>query len=104
LELKLEKAETFFDRLVGLIGRKNLESGHGLLIAPCNSIHMLFMRFPIDAIFIDKNFCIKKIFCNLQPWFGFGICFGAWAVIEIKAGEVARLKLSVGQILNIEWI
>lgn len=104
LKLKVKKAENFFDRLVGLIGSKTFESGYGLMIEPCNAIHMLFMRFSIDAIFIDKGFCIRKIFLNLKPWFGFAVCLGAWAVIEMKSGEASRLKLSVGQILDIEWI
>ena len=102
--IKIEKADTFFKRLRGLIGRKNLSQGRGLMIIPCNSIHMLFMKFPIDAVFVDKNFVIKKIARNLKPWTGFSICFGAWAVVEFSAGESARLNLKVGQTLNAEII
>ena len=102
--LKIEKADTFFKRLRGLIGRKNLPQGHGLLIAPCNSIHMLFMSFAIDAVFVDKNFVIKKIARNLQTWTGIAICLGAWAVVELAAGESARLNLQVGQVLEVEII
>lgn len=102
--LKIEKADTFFKRLRGLIGRKNLPPNHGLLIAPCNSIHMMFMQFAIDAVFIDKNFVIKKISRNLKTWTGLAICFGAWAVVEISAGEAARLNLQVGQKLEVEVI
>ena len=100
--LKIEKADTFLKRLRGLIGRKNLAKGYGLMIVPCNSIHMLFMSFAIDAIFIDKNFVIKKIARNLKTWTGISICIGAWAVIEIAAGETARLNLQVGQTLEVE--
>ena len=101
---KIEKADTFFKRLRGLIGRKNLPPEYGLMIVPCNSIHMLFMRFAIDAIFIDKNFVIKKIDANLQTWTGISFCKGAWAVVEVKAGESARLNLKVGQTLQFEYI
>lgn len=104
MALKIERADNFFDRLVGLIGRDHLESGRGLMIVPCNSVHMLFMRFSIDVVFIDKNFRIKKIALNLKPWFGFAFCFGAWAVIEMNVGDVDRLGLSVGQTLNVELI
>ena len=100
--IKIEKADTFFKRLRGLIGKKNLPQGRGLMIVPCNSIHMLFMKFPIDAIFIDKNFVIKKIAANLPTWTGISFCAGAWAVVEIRAGEVARLNLRVGQTLEVE--
>ena len=102
--IKIEKADTFFKRLRGLIGRKNLPQGRGLMIIPCNSIHMLFMSFAIDAVFVDKNFVIKKIAQNLKPWTGFSICVGAWAVVEISAGESVRLNLQVGQTLEVEVI
>lgn len=101
---KIEKADTFFKRLRGLIGRKSLPLEHGLMIVPCNSIHMLFMRFAIDAVFIDKNFVIKKIAANLQTWTGISFCIGAWAVVEMKAGESSRLNLHVGDTLQVEFI
>ena len=93
-KIKVEKADTFFKRY----------SETGLLIAPCNSIHMLFMRFSIDAIFIDKEFRIKKIVKNLKTWIGFAVCFNAWGVIEMNAGEADRLKLAVNQTLKVEMI
>lgn len=98
--IKIEKADTFFKRLIGLIGRKKLAKGQGLWIVPCNSIHMLFMSFAIDAVFIDKNRRIKKICRNLKPWIGFAICLGAWGVLELNAGEASRLNLTVGQLVE----
>jgi len=103
-KLKIEKADTFWKRLIGLIGRKNLAPCTGMLIAPCHSIHMLFMRFSIDAVFIDKDFRIKKIVPNIKPWCGLAFCFDAWAVIELNAGEAFRLKLAIGQTLKLELI
>lgn len=100
--IHIEIADTFFKRFIGLMGRKNLPAGEGLLIAPCNSIHMMFMKFPIDAIYIDKNFEIKKIVPNLQTWTGFSYCRGAWAVVEVAAGESARLNLKVGMTLKVK--
>jgi len=100
--LKIEVADTFFKRLRGLIGRNNLPQGCGLLIAPCNSIHMFFMKFDIDAVFIDKDFVIKKIVENVKTWTGLAFCFGAWAVVEFSAGEASRLNLVVGQKLEVE--
>ena len=99
-KIKIERANTFYKRFMGLMGRSDLDSGNALLIAPCNSIHMMFMRFAIDAVFIDKAFRIQKIVRNLKPWLGFASCLGAWAVVELKAGEATRLKLEVGQIFN----
>lgn len=93
---QLEIADTFFKRFMGLMGRKKIPRGRGLLILPCNSIHMLFMRFSIDAVYIDKNFVVKKIVRNLPAWLGMSICSGANAVIELAAGESDRLKFKVG--------
>ena len=100
--IKIKIADKFFSRLLGLMFKKNLESNHGLLIVPCNSIHMLFMRFSIDAVYVDKNFVIKKIVKNLKPYIGFSICLNAYAVLEIVAGEADRLNYKVGQKLIFE--
>ena len=95
--LEIEIAESFFSRLRGLMGRNRLKNGRGLLLAPCNSIHMLFMRFSIDVIYLDKEYCIKKIARNVLPWIGMSFCFGAWGALEMASGEADRLKLAVGQ-------
>ena len=95
--LDVELAESFFDRLRGLMLRKNLPEGRGLLLAPCNSVHMGFMRFSIDVVYLDKDFRVKKIVRKLRPWIGLSACFGAWAALEVASGEVDRLKLEVGQ-------
>ena len=100
--MRVKIADKFFSRLLGLMFKKNLESNHGLLIVPCNSIHMLFMRFSIDAVYVDKNFVIKKIVKNLKPYIGFSICLNAYAVLEIVAGEADRLNYKVGQKLIFE--
>ena len=100
--LKIKIADNFFSRLRGLIGKNFLPQGEGLLIAPCQSIHMCFMKFPIDAIYIDKNFVIKKIVPNLKTWTGFSICLSAWGVVEVAAGEAERLNLKVGEKLEVK--
>ena len=94
--LQLEVANGFFQRLRGLMGRKKLPQGQGLLLLPCNSIHMLFMRFPIDAVYVDENFVVKKIVRNLRPWLGISVCLGARAVIELNAGDAEFFSLETG--------
>ena len=93
---QLEIADTFLKRFLGLMGRKKIPRGRGLLILPCNSIHMLFMRFSIDAVYVDKNFVVKKIVRKLPAWLGMSICAGANAVIELAAGEADRLNFRIG--------
>lgn len=95
--ITVEIADTFFTRFCGLMLRRGLPKKHGLLLAPCSSIHMLFMRFSIDAIYIDKDFCIQKIVKDLRPWIGISACFSAWGVIEFPAGTAEKFHFLVGQ-------
>lgn len=93
MQLQIEMADTFLARFRGLMLRKRLPAGHGLLIAPCNSIHMCFMRFAIDAIFIDKNYKVLKVTRNVKPWIGLAWCWKAWGVVEVSAGEAAMVQV-----------
>ena len=93
MQLQIETADTFFARFRGLMLRKRLPAGHGLLIAPCNSIHMCFMRFAIDAIFIDKDYRVLKIARNVRPWIGLAWCWKAWGVVEVSAGEAKDIQI-----------
>jgi len=93
MQLQIEIADTFFARFRGLMLRKKLPAGHGLLIAPCNSIHMCFMRFAIDAIFIDKNYKVLKISRNIKPWIGFAWCWTAWGVVEVPANTDVDIQV-----------
>ncbi|MFV0636625.1 DUF192 domain-containing protein [Mitsuokella sp. WILCCON 0060] len=94
-------ADTFWTRLVGLMLQKPLPPATGLLITPCNSIHMCFMRFAIDAIFLDRQGKILKIVRNLRPWIGISACWQAYSTLEMTAGEADRLGLEVDQVLRI---
>lgn len=96
-KILIESAQSFRSRFLGLMFRKNLDRGFGLLLNPCNSIHMMFMRFAIDVVYLDKNFRIKKLVKNLKPWIGFSMCLKASSTLEIAAGEIDRLGLKAGQ-------
>ena len=63
-----EVAESAFERMRGLIGRRGLESGKGMLITKCNCIHTLFMRFPIDATFLDRAGDVVRVVRGIRPW------------------------------------
>jgi uncharacterized membrane protein (UPF0127 family) len=89
-------ADNPWTRLKGLLGRRGLDDGEGLLIRPTGSIHMFFMRFPIDAVFLDRELRILKIAPDLKPW-RMSAKKGAKQVLEIAAGEAARRGLEPGQ-------
>ena len=67
-EIEAEVAETMFERMRGLIGRETLAPGKGLHILKCNCIHTFFMRFPIDATFLDRDGRVVKVVRNIRPW------------------------------------
>ena len=93
-------AATPFRRMKGLLGRVGLDPGEGLLIRPTSSIHMFFMRFPIDAVFLDRELVVRKIVPTLRPW---RIALrGAKSVVELPAGEAVRRGVAVGDRLLIE--
>ncbi len=82
----LEIADSFVARFRGLMLRAGLPPGGGLLIEPCSSIHMLFMRFPIDAVFVDRDLRVLAVRPRLRPWIGLAAARGARAVIELPVG------------------
>lgn len=84
--IDVEIAHTFFERTKGLIGRSSLPVGQGLLIERCNAIHTCFMSFPIDAMFLDKDFRVVKIVKGIKPWRF--LVWGGWRasmVLETRA-------------------
>lgn len=79
-------ATSFGERLLGLMGKKDLPFGAALHIAPCNSIHTFFMKIPIDAVFLDKQLKVVKVCSAMVPWRVSSIYFGAHSVLELPSG------------------
>ena len=86
-------------RMKGLLGRKDLPRDEGILIRPCNSIHMMFMRFAIDALFLDRDGRVVKVRENVRPW-RFAFSRRARAVVELAAGEAARRGITEGDVVT----
>lgn len=94
-------ARTFIERLVGLLNRDSLDPDEALIFYDAPSIHMFFMRFPIDVIFLNKDSKILKIFHNLQPW-QTASCFRATTTIELPAGKCVEKSTEIGDFLDIK--
>jgi uncharacterized membrane protein (UPF0127 family) len=94
---QLEVPRTMFGRGWGLMFRARLEAGGGMWITPCNGIHMWFMRFPIDAVFLDRNERVVKIYPRLGRWTMVPLVWGAHSVLELPAGTVDGLELEKGE-------
>ena len=93
---------SFVGRGLGLMFRRPLEPGQGMWIAPCNGIHMFFMNFAIDAVFLDRQRQVVRVCPHLKPWRMVPIVFGAHSVLELPADTVADLGLQRGEPLAIE--
>lgn len=94
------RAQSAWQRARGLLGRQSPGAGEGLIIAPCNGIHTWGMAYAIDAVYFDAGGRILKVVAELAPW-RFSRCAGAAAVLELGAGNAARLGLCKG--MDTEW-
>jgi uncharacterized membrane protein (UPF0127 family) len=93
-------ATSMLPRMKGLLGRKELPPGEGIYLRPASSIHMFFMRFPIDAVFLDRDLVVRKVARGLKPW-RIASARGSRSVIELAAGEAARRGIETGQRLKL---
>lgn len=98
---KAKVASSPWPRFWGLMGKRALPEGEALLIEPCYSVHTMFMRFPIDVVFLDGDQEVMKIAGALKP-FRASVCRGAKRVLEMRPGDAARAGIVVGDRLRIE--
>ena len=87
-------------RMKGLLGRSQFAAGEGVLLRPTSSIHTWFMRFPIDAVFLDGDLRVLRIASHVAPW-RFAARRGSRAVLELAAGECEQRGLLEGDVLRV---
>lgn len=97
---EVELAFTFFARLKGLMFRKSFKPQQGLLLSPCNSVHMFFMHFSIDVVFIDKGHKVIAVEHNLRPWQVSRRHRKAKYTLELAAGRIEATGLRIGDLLE----
>jgi uncharacterized membrane protein (UPF0127 family) len=103
----LENATSFAKQSRGLLGRDGLAPGAGMLFRgrgaiPMMWMHMFFMRFAIDIVFLDKSNRVIRINHNLKPWRVSSVVFGARKALELEAGAAARSGTVKGDTLRFE--
>jgi uncharacterized membrane protein (UPF0127 family) len=96
-----EVADRMLARMRGLLGRKGLEPGGGMLLTPEPSVHMFFMRFPIDVVFLDRDRRVVAVRHELRPWRIAG-ARGAHATLELPVGTAAAAGITEGETLVFE--
>jgi hypothetical protein len=88
-------ADRMLRRMRGLLGRRALPAGDGILLQPAPSIHTAFMRFPIDVVFIDRNLQVLKIVEEMPAW-RTASARRARSALELAAGEIAHRGIGIG--------
>jgi hypothetical protein len=97
-------ARSLRDRTVGLLGTPDLPVGQGLWIERSPSIHMFFMRYPIDAVFVDLGGRVVRISERLRPWRVVAWVRGARDCLELPAGAAKAAGIQVGDELTLDRI
>ena len=107
LATRLETAASLWAKFKGLMGRPSLEAGGGLWLPASNGIHMMFMRFPIDAVFVsrpdgDGARTVKSVHRGLRAWTGLvPLVRGADGVLELPVGTIDASATSVGDRIEV---
>jgi len=88
-------------RKTGLLKHDRLESGEGLWITPCEGIHTVGMKFPIDVLFLDKKRKVVKIRAAMPRWRMAASLF-AHSVLELPSGTAQATQTTSGDQLEFE--
>jgi len=96
------EANSFSDKLFGLITRRKLKDREGFLIKNCSSIHTFWMRYSIDVIFLDKKNQVLAIYNDLKPFRATPFIKNAFFALELKSGVVKKSSLEPGDLINFE--
>jgi uncharacterized protein len=94
-------AASLRDRTVGLLTTPALAAGDGLLIERTQSIHMFFMRYPIDVAFVDRQARVTRTVSGLRPWRVIWWARGARDCLELPVGALAASGTAVGDQLSV---
>ncbi|MDQ6758802.1 MAG: DUF192 domain-containing protein [Acidobacteriota bacterium] len=94
-------AGTSKERRTGLLAHTGLDENGGLWIAPCEAVHTIGMKFPIDVLFLDKKRKVLKIRKDMQRW-RMAACLRAHSVLELAAGRAEATGTAVGDELELQ--
>ena len=94
-------AKGAWQRMKGLLGTQDFVGSKALVLAHCQSIHMVFMKFPIDVIFCDAQNKVVGLCHNIKPFCFSPIFFKASFAIELPAGTINTSKTQLGDQIDI---
>jgi uncharacterized membrane protein (UPF0127 family) len=94
-------ADSFVTRLIGLLGKRRLDPGTGLLIEPCSSIHTFGMAFPIDVVTLDRDYRVLGTWSHVRPWRMKVFGRKTRRVLELASGSLQQADIAIGDLLQI---
>lgn len=97
---RIRVASSLGDRTVGLLRTPRLQAGEGLWIERSPSIHMFFMPYAIDAVFVADDGRVTKVVANLKPWRVVWWAPGARDCLELPAGTAEATRTRAGDFLK----
>ena len=97
----VEVAATMWQRFMGLMFRSELPAGHGLALTPCSSIHMFFMRIPLDVAFLGRDGTVLRTYDGIRPWRVSRVVRGAHTAVELPAGTLRAAGIEKGAVLRL---
>ena len=93
-------ANTVLKRMVGLLNRSSLSEGEGLLLDRCYGIHTFFMRFPIDVLFLDKEYRVIRAVSALPAFRTCAVPHAVY-VLELPVGAIERSQTAAGDQIQV---
>ena len=106
LALEVKTADTFWGRLRGLMFRHKFPRGGAMLFKfqkpGRHSVHMFFVRFPIDLIYLNSDFRVVELRARLKPWRVYRPKTAASYLVELPAGTIARSRVGIGHKISLE--
>lgn len=100
---QIEVADSSLRRMVGLLGKRSLARGCGLLIWPSQAIHTVGMAFPIDVLFVDKKYSVVGVREAIPPFRMTRVFWRALGVLELPAGTIRESRTEVGDQLQVDF-
>ena len=94
-------AETPGSRRRGLLGTDSLRDGEGLLILPCRQVHTFGMRYPIDIVFVDASWTVRRISHCVRPGRISAVVMSSRAVLELPAARAEETGTQKGDALDV---
>lgn len=98
---EIDLADGSFTRLLGLLGKKGLAAGCGLLIRPSSGVHTFGMVFAIDVVALDRSMQVVGLWRGLVPFRITRVSLKTKSVLELRAGQIEELSIEIGDQLHV---